>query len=514
VSHLSYSDALEDTLQLRDVLIDAHPDPYTSFGGAIDFHRAFHQIIKFLPQDGLETEEFWNRLQKLVAGIKDSHTVLTLPNKRKQDNRKFPLTFQVVEQSLVVNGYYDPKYSWCVGSKLVALDGLSQSEFLEQINWSAENEYVKLAQLARRIDTVIREQGILTLLTPEEKKVDVKAELASYKLEQLFLPKSSLSLPQPNNRLDFFTAIRENRLEEFCHKDSKISDFAWSYVEEVPYFRIDGPFHYREAFEFYQKEMPNWLYGYGLNSDSARDVIESLSSFKDILDEVVQAVKEKKRLIVDLRYAHGGNSIILPLFIYTLFGYESLLRMNDYAIVKYSLLYNNTHKTKMNLGYDFTSEDLWLNVRKNISPDPQTARLAEAQLSKWLSAMPSLANMGLEKDWNGIKGLKICTLTSAETFSAGFDFALALFRAGADLVGVAPSQTMNCFIDSLSFKLKHSGIEGQVSSKLDVSFPEKYPTRNLKMTPKIEISYGDLRRNNFDPNTSVKIGLHALQKIH
>jgi hypothetical protein len=47
---LTRSQALEDARDLVEVLVDAHPDPYSGFGGALAFYRGFHTLVKNLPE--------------------------------------------------------------------------------------------------------------------------------------------------------------------------------------------------------------------------------------------------------------------------------------------------------------------------------------------------------------------------------------------------------------------------------------------------------------------------------
>jgi hypothetical protein len=62
-------------------------------------------------------------------------------------------------------------------------------------------------------------------------------------------------------------------------------------------------------------------------------------------------------------------------------------------------------------------------------------------------------------------------VTSADTYSAGFDVALPLRALGARHVGSPSAQAPNCFMDVLGFKLPHSGLEGTISFKDSCALP-------------------------------------------
>jgi hypothetical protein len=144
MQYLTRSQALEDVDNLIEVLVDAHPDPYSAFGGVIGFYRSLHNLVESLPNEGISPEELYGRLQTFVSQLKDGHTKLFYED---HANLQLPITFEVVENHLVVNGYYDPRYAWCIGSRVLEVDGLPLHKLLERLNWSAENEYVKLAEL-------------------------------------------------------------------------------------------------------------------------------------------------------------------------------------------------------------------------------------------------------------------------------------------------------------------------------------------------------------------------------
>jgi hypothetical protein len=61
---------------------------------------------------------------------------------------------------------------------------------------------------------------------------------------------------------------------------------------------------------------------------------------------------------------------------------------------------------------------------------------------------------------------------------------VGLLRHGAEIVGVPSMQAGNCFIDALSFQLKHSGLQGMVSQKWSLLFPDD-PERGKLLRPRV-----------------------------
>lgn len=88
-------------------------------------------------------------------------------------------------------------------------------------------------------------------------------------------------------------------------------------------------------------------------------------------------------------------------------------------------------------------------------------------------------------------------------------FFLELLQYGAEIVGVPSSQAGNCFIDALPFTLKHSGIQGQLSFKWSLLFPNDSLKGKL-LRPHRELAYQDLIVHTFDPNTTVLLALERL----
>ncbi len=72
---------------------------------------------------------------------------------------------------------------------------------------------------------------------------------------------------------------------------------------------------------------------------------------------------------------------------------------------------------------------------------------------------------------------------------------------------VVPSaQAGNCFIDALSYKLKHSSLEGFISFKRSLSFPHD-SERGKLLRPTYELTYEYLASRNFDPHATVSLAL-------
>ena len=120
---------------------------------------------------------------------------------------------------------------------------------------------------------------------------------------------------------------------------------------------------------------------------------------------------------------------------------------------------------------------------------------------------PTFGRVMAEKRWNAVCPLRVVVLTSARTYSAGFDAVLALRTHGAKVVGVPSAQAANCFIDTVSFRLIHSRLEGQISFKWSVALPEDPNGQVLPTDP--ELTYERFKALRFDPNAALILALES-----
>jgi hypothetical protein len=225
-------------------------------------------------------------------------------------------------------------------------------------------------------------------------------------------------------------------------------------------------------------------------------------------------------LIVDVRHNPGGNSLFASMLEYFLYGFEAMIAADDgYQVKRYSPLYFANRQSESpeqfqhflrNGGYDFTEEQAWQRrQRTGISPEHRDylTRLYQHDLSCMPTFMPIFEQRAWEANWTP----QVIVLTSADTYSAGFDTALILLRHGAQIIGVPSAQAGNCFIDALFYKLEHSDLEGAISYKCSVQFPHDYEQGKM-LRPDVELSYDYLVAQQFDPDATVKLALEQIAK--
>jgi hypothetical protein len=188
-----------------------------------------------------------------------------------------------------------------------------------------------------------------------------------------------------------------------------------------------------------------------------------------------------------------------------------------YQIKRYSPLYFSNYlndkpeqfkEALQNGGYDFADEQAWKRSQQTGVMAEEKAR-AYQQYQEYFSWMPSFASVFAQRQGEKLWTPDVLVLTSADTFSAGFDLVVALWRRGARIVGVPSGQAANCFIDALGYQLKHSGLRGNISFKRSLYFPND-PDNGRLLRPTHELTYEYLASQDFDPHATIRLAVERL----
>lgn len=97
---------------------------------------------------------------------------------------------------------------------------------------------------------------------------------------------------------------------------------------------------------------------------------------------------------------------------------------------------------------------------------------------------------------------QIFVITDPGTFSAAFHYAFYLWKMGATLVGVAPSQAPNTFMEVTPFRLPYSGLGASVSNTLQLFVDADSPYAKT-LIPDIKITSRDYYNHNLDIDTPI-----------
>ncbi len=509
---------IEDIRQLADILEKSHPDPYLRGGGKIAFHRRLQETLLRIPEEGLTVKEFFIQLLPFVASVKDGHTFL-LPPWPAQSSSGLPFGLNIVEESIYVEKVYFPDHKDLIGARLDAINNISVGRLLDRlkslVGW--DNEYQLLTYFCRFLD----DQSLLSILIPEwdsNQAMPVSLSLATGEKKSLTI---SLKEKPPATPFEASTRIILPSTEKI--------DFVYAFLDpqkETCLLRIDGMFSYRENFEFFRAMGVAWVQAQAVKvysriyqtkaPDDFDGLIAAIPAATEVFRNMVIEMKkaQTKKLIIDLRKNSGGNSLLVNILAYFLFPEESIKKTaTSFSIKKYSDLYfanyQNDSLEKINqrrqIGltkedYDFAEDPYFKTISVSITGGVN-------ELEKYLQMSPTFYAEYMSGQYkNHYRPPELIVISSPWTYSSGYTLMSLLYKMGAKIIGVASGQSGNCFGDTLMFQLKNSSLRGYVSYKLFLDFPED-PKLGYILRPHRELTYGDLIRHHFDPNTSVLLAL-------
>ena len=515
---------IQDARQLAQILDLTHPDPYIRGGGKIAFYRRLQEILRAIPQEGMPVKDFYKQLLPFVAAVGDGHTALSLGQRQQASRPGLPLGFDIVEQSLYVARVIDKNDEFLLGALLFSVEGVYFQELVERqgrlSGW--DNEYQRLTHLSRNLAT----RDGLAMLLPEWKggdsiRIVFKTALGEEKECVLFLPENIRAASIiPLSKINLPSVEKVDFVYDFLDPDKKIA-----------LLRIDGMFGYRENFEYFNVMGVDWVKLAALQIYKKFHGKGAPNEFKDVLAGIPSATEafrslaidmkkaKTKTLLVDLRKNGGGNSLMTQILVYFLYGRRSMeeISMSSSSVKKYSGLYFSQYKEdtleKINRDrsfqlnkddYDFQEELDFL------SPAPADKEKLKEKMDEYLSLMPSFAAEYKSGKYEAYyRPENVFILGSAWTYSSGFTLERSLVQLGGVLIGTPSGQAGNCFGDTLGFVLTNTGIQGSVSYKQFVNFPND-PEKGRVLRPEVELTYQKLASCGFDPNAEVILALDKL----
>jgi hypothetical protein len=243
-----------------------------------------------------------------------------------------------------------------------------------------------------------------------------------------------------------------------------------------------------------------------------QQVLKGIPSAGEAFCGLGSAMKDARTrtLIVDLRDNGGGNGYMIQMLLYVLFGDKPMRAYSEgYSIARYSDLFFKVYESRdlgqINQGralplqagdYDFREEDQYRNkggVSENVD-----AEIAKSPTFQAIYASGRFAGIYAPS--------RIIVLSSAMTYSSGFNLMTALKKNGAILVGTPSAQPGNNFGDSLILQLKNTGIQAFVAFKQILTYPDD-PALGRCLPMDHRLTYAKLSSFGFDPNAEVLLAL-------
>lgn len=492
----------EDFNTFIQFLEETHPDPYTAFGGRVEFGRAVRDMRKNVETSANDVQ-FRNSLSRFLSQLEDGHTIIYTPtdNENSQSKQFFPIVFKVATDVIFVD-YSSKEFSHLVGNKLLAVNDIELDLLLKKINTTtpAENRYGTMLNFRNQIanqqsaSTFLENTSNVTLTLQDTKGNVRKIEVNYQSSPDWQKPVSKIKMSD-DNKLLFGQILQENR---------NIGYFQWNAItsrEVVESIPANNP--QRQRILNYLLDL---LHIEKLNDDNnAIGLIPALyPEFYSLLEEM--KMNKSEYLIVDLRENSGGMTpLTLPL-LYMLYGdkylnYKSdaqyIQRISPLLLKKWGITVSDLlEKTDFRLGdYEFG----------NFFQSDSTKSVDEKR--KDLSLITYRKRFGKEftENLNGqpVYQPKVIVLCSPTTFSASFHFLYYLSEIGnATIIGVPPSQAGNAFMETTFFELPLTKIEGSISNSMQVFFPND-KEKGKVLVPDFAMTWKDYGKYNFDKNAEL-----------
>ncbi|UCG87729.1 MAG: hypothetical protein JSW71_04040 [Gemmatimonadota bacterium] len=509
---LSHERVQQDVRLFVSTLEETHPDPYTAFGGKVEFKRRVRELLTNIPADGLDAAGIHELLAAFLADLGDGHTQLSSPAVSEQSAlpKFLPLRFAVATDAVFVS-QAAMGLDGLVGHRLLAAEGLQLEELsaLAGKILPAENAYGRARIVARAIRSTRHSvrlfgrqlDGVRLLLQSPE------GSEASWRVG--YMEQSVLSEVEWSG---------DSRIE----LEVGDSPIWWSYLhpERVGYLRlesIEGAEAFWEARD--RKDLPGYVTRYyrryfGREAPTDLDsALAGIPCFTKTVTDVLGAMRTDagEYLIVDVRGNGGGWSTLMrPLYLLA-FGAEYL----DYPFpdlwvdVASPQLMEMNGWTRQDLGSEWGPGYEVGDYRFEVAGRPRGDR----SLAEYVEGL-RVYRCGLAEAVESLAGEPIhrptvIVLMDSGTLSAAYHLAYRLWRLGAVLVGVASAQAGNAYTNVVRVELPNSGLVGTVARSAQIFFPSDEALGRV-LEPDFPITWSDLARYDFDQNSEL---LYALELI-
>jgi len=522
-SLISRDKLIQDVRQLTNILETAHPDPYINGGGKIAFHRRIHKIMNSIPAMGLNSSDFGKILSPIFVSIGDGHTRINRTLSPNSTVTKIiPIKFRAIEKDIYVAAVYDEQQKYLLGSKLIAVEGIPYNQLLERMYslQPIENAYHAMKWLCR----FINDKKYYDDLLPEWKDksriiITLKSPLGKINEVTLTTIEKLINPILPPTKIDLPSTDKNDITYKFLDKNNKNA-----------ILRVTIMNNYKEHFEGVIKQMGSLgpvkdvaqesyeRYNSKKAPEKDEDIVTGLPSIVELYMKMLEEMKSahSETLLIDLRENTGGDDSMSWMLLYFLYGKKGLENaMQATQVVKYSDIFFAFAKE---VTLESINKDRVLPLEKNdydfLGEAENSNKITrEDLLSEWGKYKAMAKELDKEEHEKYYCPKNVIVICDEITFSAGFDMMRNLYNNGATIVGVPSSQAGNSFGNIIMWKLNNSGVEGSVSYKCDLSFPND-PEKGKVLTPHYQLTYKKLKQYGFDPNASVRYALEVLDKMN
>ncbi len=512
---ISYDQAVRDTRTFIGLLEDTHPDPYTAFGGRIEFRRKAQAILSGLPQEGVTVADLATRLRELIVPLA-GHTSLNDGGWMDRD-WWLPIQFGVATDAIFLAASDLKELDGLIGYRLAGANNHPVEKISREMQAHARFEN-RLGTLSGVTNVVRSRKFMLDLFAgddPDQITFQLQApdgaiveRSVPWKERRKFDQDKYLS-PQP--RWSRIPASGDPFLTTILDRPS------------AAYFRV-AHIMGREAYEIAWRsktgDVRDMLQSYyrGRKETAPEDIAAAIQGIPSFFETAVGLLTEMKRrqvptLIIDLRGNDGGWTPSVFPFLAALYGDAYYLKdFPGQYITRQSSLFLQKHNStvdewRLKSGNRlFEPGDYSFETTGESGPPAGRREKAIAgykqQGYSFAAALASLNGQPLYQPRN------VVVLTDPGTYSAAFHFLFYLHHMGAKSVGVPPSQSPNAFMELTDFTLPESKLRGSIANSLQLYMPEDPKADTFPVDH--PLTYEVLQRYGFDRESAVRYALDLI----
>ena len=416
-----------------------HPLPLVDEVAFARFEKYAESLCDKL-DERMERPAFQVELNRWLALLQDAHTFVML-----DDTSLYPFTLRYYEGSFYFRSLPDSVPD-CMGKELIAMNG-------------------------RAVDSLIQE---LMVYVPSENQVKACITGSFFMNHKAFL--NALGIDTDRDIRFMFADGDEVRLPSSLDKGAAGSHQVKQVLHPVT-ARRNKPFHYQITgdtcyFQF-NAMIDRFSYWQGcrlMQVSPDKAVADNLPLFADFLDEMAcaMAVHNVNRLVIDMRYNGGGNSVLgdvllefLGVSLQDIRPFRSYIRVSDFLQTYYPALF---------------IRDKYESMRGKLVEQNQVMNDLAADMPK-----PSSRFHG-----------EVTFIQGQHTFSSA-NYLLTLVKDNAlfPIIGTPTSQSPTCFGDVLCVKLPYTQTKGYISHSYFVRPDERNQETSLLPDSLIRTSLKD-----------------------
>lgn len=416
-----------EVMNLLAFIKEFHPLPLVDEAAFTRFEAYAASLCDRL-DERMERPAFQVELNRWLALLRDAHTFLML-----DDASLYPFTLRYYERSFYFRSLPDSVPD-CTGKELIAMNG-------------------------RAVDSLIQE---LMVYVPSENQVKACITGSFFMNHKAFL--NALGIDTDRDIRFMFADGGEVRLPSSLDKGAAGSHQVKQVLHPVT-ARRNEPFHYQITgdtcyFQF-NAMIDKFSYWQGcrlMQVSPDKAVADSLPLFADFLDEMARAmaVHNVNRLVIDMRYNGGGNSVLgdvllefLGVSFQDIRPFRSYIRVSDFLQTCYPALF---------------IRDKYESMRGKLVEQNQVMNDLAADMPK-----PSSRFHG-----------EVTFIQGQNTFSSA-NYLLTLVKDNAlfPIIGTPTSQRPTCFGDVLCVELPYTQTKGYISHSYFVRPDERNQETSL-----------------------------------